>query len=566
MKKHSRGRRLAGRMRRSKNTNPALSDNKLPYTQPIILVGMMGAGKTTVGRALAKALQRDFIDLDHAIEAQCGVPVATIFDIEGEEGFRRRETKMLKRYANQPGIVLATGGGAVVRPENRHYLSQGGVVVYLRATLSHLYQRLARDRSRPLLQTENPKQRLQDLLNQREPLYNELATVVFDTGNKSIPQTVRQLTHLLREARPKMITVDVSTPGGNYPICINPGRLSFLSANIPADASSIALITNHEIDTLYGEQVRAALKASGKPLAVIHLPEGENHKNWQTLQKIFDELLAKQFDRRSVLVALGGGVIGDITGFAAATFMRGVRFIQVPTTLLAQVDSSVGGKTAINHPLGKNMIGAFYQPIAVEIDTDVLTTLPKREISAGLAEVIKYGLIIDAGFFDWCEENAQRLLALEPQAIQYAIQRSCELKAKVVGLDEREGGVRAILNLGHTFGHAIETGVGYGQWLHGEAVGCGLVLAAGLSAQLLGLPPESVERTRALVEAIGCPTEPPQFAIERWVQLMRSDKKAQDGEMRFVLLSRIGEAVVQTVSVTALSQFLQEEVAITSSN
>src|SRR5690625_6063 len=556
MKKHSRGRRLAGRMRRSKNTNPALSDNKLPYTQPIILVGMMGAGKTTVGRALAKALQRDFIDLDHAIEAQCGVPVATIFDIEGEEGFRRRETKMLKRYANQPGIVLATGGGAVVRPENRHYLSQGGVVVYLRATLSHLYQRLARDRSRPLLQTENPKQRLQDLLNQREPLYNELATVVFDTGNKSIPQTVRQLTHLLREARPKMITVDVSTPGGNYPICINPGRLNFLSENIPVDASSIALLTNHEIDTLYGEQVRAALKASGKPLTVIHLPEGENHKNWQTLQKIFDELLAKQFDRRSVLVALGGGVIGDITGFAAATFMRGVRFIQVPTTLLAQVDSSVGGKTAINHPLGKNMIGAFYQPIAVEIDTEVLSSLPERELVAGLAEVIKYGFIDDVEFLHWCAEYAADVVAGQAQALRVAIQRSCGIKAEVVSADGRESGRRAMLNFGHTFGHAIVAGLGYGQWLHGEAVGCGMVMAAELSRELGYLSAEEVTRTRDLVAAIGAPVQAPRWPLARWHELMQSDKKALGGELRFVVLTEIGQARVEVVDMDRVAQVL----------
>jgi len=250
-------------------------------------------------------------------------------------------------------------------------------------------------------------------------------------------------------------------------------------------------------------------------------------------------------------------VIGDVCGFAAACYLRGVRFVQAPTTLLAQVDSSVGGKTAINHPLGKNMIGAFYQPIAVEIDTDVLATLPDREISAGLAEVIKYGLILDAEFFAWCEANVARLRARDPQALAYAIVRSCELKAWVVARDERESsGLRALLNFGHTFGHAIEAGLGYGQWLHGEAVGCGMVQAAQLSAQVLGLTTESVARVRALVQAIGCPVAPPDLGVQRWIDWMQGDKKTEGGELRFVLLSEIGKAQSCAVPDAALRQVL----------
>ena len=255
------------------------------------------------------------------------------------------------------------------------------------------------------------------------------------------------------------------------------------------------MVTNPTVAAL-GDRAEAALARTGKRVLRIELPDGESW-DWQSLNLIFDALLSQRLDRRCVLVALGGGVIGDMTGFAAAVYMRGVRFLQVPTTLLAQVDSSVGGKTAVNHPLGKNMIGAFYQPVAVEIDTDVLNTLPAREVSAGLAEVIKYGLILDPEFWAWCELNAPKLRALDPDAVTYAIRRSCELKAQVVGKDERESGLRAILNLGHTFGHAIEAGLGYGAWLHGEAVGCGMVQAAELSADVAGFARADVARARA---------------------------------------------------------------------
>jgi len=261
-----------------------------------------------------------------------------------------------------------------------------------------------------------------------------------------------------------MNRISVQTPGGGYPIHVAAGRLSALAQSIPADATAVALLTNTTVDGLFGARVQAVLETTGKRVIRVVLPDGEQHKDWHALNRIFDALLQHRLDRKAVLVALGGGVIGDVCGFAAACYLRGIRFVQVPTTLLAQVDSSVGGKTAINHPLGKNMIGAFYQPIAVDIDTDVLSTLPDREISAGLAEVIKYGLILDADFFAWCEANAALLRARDAQALTYAILRSCELKAWVVARDERESsGLRALLNFGHTFGHAIEAGLGYGK-------------------------------------------------------------------------------------------------------
>lgn len=358
-----------------------------------------------------------------------------------------------------------------------------------------------------------------------------------------------------------MTIVRVSTPGGDYPIHIEAGRLERLAETIPGDATSIALVSNPVVLQHYGEAVRAALGRTGKPVVEVELPDGEAHKTWECLNKIFDHLLQKGLDRKAVLVAFGGGVIGDMGGFAAACYMRGIRFIQVPTTLLAQVDSSVGGKTAINHPLGKNMIGAFHQPISVQIDPSVLRTLPPREISAGLAEVVKYGLIIDAPFFDWCEANADALRVLDPDAVVHAIQRSCELKARVVSQDERESGMRAILNLGHTFGHAIEAGLGYGRWLHGEAVGCGMVQAAELSADLLGFPREDVERVRRVVEAIGCPVQAPDLGFERWVELMGHDKKAEGGTLRFVLMPRIGESECRDVDPEALRPVLERTVS-----
>ncbi|WP_323018904.1 3-dehydroquinate synthase [Castellaniella sp.] len=356
-----------------------------------------------------------------------------------------------------------------------------------------------------------------------------------------------------------MHTVQVATPGGHYPIHIGPGRLDVLAGSLPADATALAVVTNTTVSALMGDRVRAVLASTGKPVCWIELPDGEQFKTWESLNQIFDALLTAGLDRKAVLVALGGGVVGDMCGFAAACYMRGVRFIQVPTTLLAQVDSSVGGKTAINHPLGKNMIGAFYQPQAVEIDTRVLATLPAREISAGLAELIKYGMIADAEFFTWCESHVQALRALDDAAIEYAVRRACELKAWVVSQDERESGLRAILNFGHTFGHAIESGLGYGQWLHGEAVGCGMVMAAELSARVCGLDAAAVDRIRALVLAIGCPVQAPGLGVERWLDLMRVDKKTEGRHIRYVLLPELGRASVQAVDDEQVRPLLPAE-------
>jgi 3-dehydroquinate synthase len=342
-----------------------------------------------------------------------------------------------------------------------------------------------------------------------------------------------------------MQTLNVALADRSYPIHIGLGLLDKPELILPyLGRKQVAIVSNTTIAPLYLEKLAQPLRMAGVSVVPIVLPDGEAHKNTEALNLIYDALLQNRCERTTTLIALGGGVIGDITGYAAATYLRGVPFIQVPTTLLSQVDSSVGGKTGINHPLGKNMIGAFYQPQAVLADLDVLNTLPPRELSAGLAEVIKYGLIRDTDFFSWLERNMHLLLALNPEAISYAIYRSCKNKAEVVAADEREIGERALLNLGHTFGHAIENGMGYGVWLHGEAVAAGTMLAADLSRRMGWLVDDDVKRMATILEAASLPIKPPNLGVEKYLDLMGLDKKVVNGKIRLVLQQGIGKAVI----------------------
>jgi 3-dehydroquinate synthase len=355
-----------------------------------------------------------------------------------------------------------------------------------------------------------------------------------------------------------MQTLNVELGSRSYPIYIGAGLLArpeLIVERLPQKKT--AIVTNSTIAPLYLAALQRALESRGVGVMSVTLPDGESHKTWDTLNQIFDALLEHRCERGTTLIALGGGVIGDLAGFAAAVYQRGVPYIQVPTTLLAQVDSAVGGKTAINHPLGKNMIGAFYQPLAVVSDTDTLATLPARELAAGLAEVIKCGLIRDPSFFEWLEGNMARLVQREAEALAYAIERSCANKAEVVARDERESGPRALLNFGHTFGHAIEAGTGYGTWLHGEAIAAGMLLAAKLSHRLGLISAEDVGRLGALLTAAGLPLDPPQLGLARYLELMGHDKKVEGGRIRFVLLKRIGEAYVSgEVPRAALAEVL----------
>ncbi|MDP2808612.1 MAG: 3-dehydroquinate synthase [Rhodocyclaceae bacterium] len=347
-----------------------------------------------------------------------------------------------------------------------------------------------------------------------------------------------------------MRTLNVSLAERSYSINIGPGlleRAGLVAASLTAPRA--AIVSNVTVAPLYLERLAAPLRAAGVRVTEIVLPDGEAHKNWETLNVIFDALLRDRCDRTTTVIALGGGVIGDLAGFAAASYQRGVPFVQVPTTLLSQVDSSVGGKTGINHPRGKNMIGAFWQPKLVLADTDTLATLPDRELSAGLAEVIKVGLIRDLPFLEWLDANMDRLVARDAGALAHAIERSCANKAEVVAGDEREtakDGGRALLNLGHTFGHAIEAGLGYGEWLHGEAISVGMVMAAELSRRLGWLDAADVDRVRALLLRAGLPVAGPNPAVlpaDRTLDLMGHDKKVIAGKLRLVLLKRLGEAV-----------------------
>jgi len=322
-------------------------------------------------------------------------------------------------------------------------------------------------------------------------------------------------------------------------------------------AGHALVVSNPTVGSIYADRLVSALRQIYLDVRLVVLPDGESHKNAETLGLIFDALLSSKSDRATTLFALGGGVIGDMTGFAAACYMRGVPYVQVPTTLLAQVDSSVGGKTAINHPLGKNMIGAFYQPRRVIVDLDTLDTLPQRELVAGLAEVIKYGPIADAAFLAWIEENIDSMLARDKSALAYAVTRSCRVKASVVVGDEREAGRRVILNYGHTFGHAIEVGLGYGTWLHGEAVGCGMVLAAALSARLGLVDSAYADRITRLIARAGLPVVAPPIATDRFIDLMQLDKKSEAGAMRFVLLDGPGSAALHSVPAEIAAEVIE---------
>ncbi|MEP7276553.1 MAG: 3-dehydroquinate synthase [Betaproteobacteria bacterium] len=343
-----------------------------------------------------------------------------------------------------------------------------------------------------------------------------------------------------------MRTLDVALAERSYPIRIGAGLLP-CAAELLADVvrQRAVIVTNATVAAHHLEPLRKGLAARGVAADVILVPDGERYKAWPTLQDIVTRLVELRAERGTVLIALGGGVVGDLTGFAAAIYQRGMPFVQIPTTLLAQVDSSVGGKTGINHALGKNLIGAFWQPRAVLIDTDCLRTLPARETNAGLAEVIKYGAIRDAAFFAWLEANLARIKAGDVDALTHAIHESCRIKAEVVGADERETGERAILNFGHTFGHAIEAAQGYGNWLHGEAVAAGMVIAARLSERVCGLPAADSRRVHDLVRAAGLPVTPPAMAIERWLELMGRDKKVENGRLRLVVLDALGRAALR---------------------
>ncbi|MBI4552492.1 MAG: 3-dehydroquinate synthase [Candidatus Latescibacteria bacterium] len=510
----------------------------------IVLVGFMGTGKTAVGKTLAAALGLAFVDTDAMIEMQTGLSIPEIFRTRGEPGFRAIEKEIVRGLAGATDHVIATGGGVVLDAENVRILKLLGPVVHLTAAPEVILARTGGDASeRPMLAGTDALERIKELLAFRAPFYAQ-ADDTIDTSNLDAYAVARRVLESVNGTTIRRVRVDLGPD--SYDIVIGVSVLSHLGLLLRAfDLTSRALIvTNPGIGRCYGDTVERALRSAGFEPAVAEVPDGEAHKSLDWASRLYDAMLDHRMDRRSPVIAVGGGVIGDLTGFAAATYMRGVPFVQVPTSLLAQVDASVGGKVAVDHPRGKNLIGAFHQPRLVLISLDTLQSLPDRELRAGLAEVIKHGVIADAELFEYLEQHLDTVLARSGDALAHLVARSCEIKAEVVSGDEREQGRRVILNYGHTIGHAIEAQLSYTGLLHGEAVAIGMVCAARIAELMNLLDGESVDRIARLIERAGLPIAPLALDIDGMLRTMTHDKKTVGGRLRFVLPTRIGAVEV----------------------
>jgi 3-dehydroquinate synthase len=508
----------------------------------IVLTGFMGTGKTSVGRELSRKLGYQFIDTDVLIEEREGRPISLIFKEEGEDYFRSIEAVTVKEVSQKKNVVIATGGGVIKNRENVKNLGSGGIIFWLKTEPEIILKRVMTEGGkRPLLEVEEPLKEINRLLAERVPLY-EQADASIDTSYITPEETAQEIIEMLcLDAH--IATVDLKER--SYNIIIGSRILQKLGLRMKEfRPSKVAVVSNRTIFPLYKDIVLNALSEYGIAPNIILIPDGEEYKDFTWAYYIHGELLKARFDRSGLLIAFGGGVVGDITGFVASTYMRGIRYVQVPTTLLAQVDSSVGGKTGVNHPLGKNMIGTFYQPSLVLIDVDTLRTLPKREFSAGMAEVIKYGVIADRELFDYLEKNREDILSLGDSII-HVIRRSCEIKADVVSKDERESGLRAILNFGHTIGHAIETVTGYKKFLHGEAVSIGMCAASDLAVKMGIFKERDAERVRKLAELYKLPAViPDDIKGSDIMNAMEIDKKVKDGRMKFILPESIGKVKI----------------------
>ncbi len=515
---------------------------------------MMGAGKTAVGQALARQLQVPFADSDAEIEQAANLSISEIFARDGEGFFREKEAQVITRLLEGRRGVLSVGGGAFLSPRNRDVISRLGVSVWLRATAEVLWPRVKRKDTRPLLMTPDPRGTLKRLVEERSPIYS-LADIVIDTrADISATETARRVHEAIvqRSRRTRMSTIRVDLGARAYDVIVDHGLLGrsgeFLAPLLRRPR--VAVVTDETVARLHLVSLLDSLAESCVATVSLTLPAGEATKSWEHLSRTVDWLLGQRIERQDVIVALGGGVIGDLIGFAAAILRRGVRFVQVPTTLLAQVNSSVGGKTGINSAHGKNLVGAFHQPSLVLADTAVLATLPRRDFLAGYGEVAKYGLLGDAGFFGALERDGPALATGNAALRAWAVERSVAAKARIVERDETEEADRALLNLGHTFAHALETATGYSErLLHGEAVAIGCVLAFDASARLGLCSQEDPVRVRTHFRTMGCratladiPGELPN--AERLMSLMAQDKKSVAGRMRYVLARGIGEAFV----------------------
>ena len=544
----------------------------------IVLVGLMGAGKSTVGRRLASRLGLMFKDADHEIEAAAKLTIADIFSIYGEASFREGEERVIARLLREGPMVLATGGGAFMREATRARIAAGGVSVWLKADLEVLMRRVRKRNTRPLLQTEDPEATMRALMEVRHPVYAgaDLTVLSRDVSHDRVVQDVMEAldSHMNPSAarkspamtQPLRVNVPLNA-GRDYDIRIGRGLLDEVGAEArDLGARAAGIVTDETVAGLYGERVRASLEAAGLRCGIIAVPPGEASKSFSEFARVCDGLLAQKIERGDLVVALGGGVVGDLAGFAAASLRRGVRFLQAPTTLLAQVDSSVGGKTGINSPLGKNLVGAFHQPRLVIADTATLDTLSEREMRAGYAEVAKYGLIGDSDFFEWCEANWSGIFSGGPERDE-AVAACCRAKAGVVVRDEREDGERALLNLGHTFGHALERLTHYdsSRLVHGESVAIGLALAFRFSARLGLCPGQDAGRVANHLALAGLPTRLSQVPggagdPDALLDAMAQDKKVRDGRLTFILARGIGQSfIAPDIDGAEVRAFLEDE-------
>ena len=515
----------------------------------IILIGFMGTGKTIIGRRLADRLKWDFVDTDSEIERVTGKTIPQIFKQLGEARFRSEEKLVVKRLSKEKHLVVATGGGIVLDSENVSCLKENGILICLTADPETILKRVKAGRNRPLLSgTEDLKQKIEELLSVRSQAYGAADLNIdtsFDDPDQVVEKIIQNLQECHKMSAPEDIYLDLAER--SYHIYIGQGLINSVGCYLKDLnlGKSVLMVRNPKVFGLYGDLVKEKLSAAGYRVIPALAPDSEEAKSLDIAGELYDLAYNNELDRQSVVVALGGGVVGDLAGFVAATYMRGIAFVQLPTTLLAQVDSSVGGKVAVNHPRGKNIIGAFYQPKLVLSDIDLISTLDDRELRTGLAEVIKCAVIADHEFFSWLFDHIGDLLDRQPEALARAISASCKIKAEVVQEDETERGRRAILNFGHTVGHAIEALSGYNLYRHGEAVAIGMAVESRL-ANIIGiLTQEEENRILGLIKKTGLPSElPGQIPIDQILLSILKDKKVIDREYTFALPVRIGRAEV----------------------